>query len=114
VVATRVGIGGVIGRPRSYYSRRFAVDFAGGDLSLLGEGAAVEVVISASRGRVEITSARPLHSIKGYRAMFDLVPPDASEQAIDLRLYLQVNGQPLTETWLYQWTPPPVSERLLS
>ncbi len=114
VVATRVGIGGVIGRPRSYYSRRFAVDFAGGDLPLLGEGSTVEAVITASRGRVEITSARPLHSIRGYRAMFDLVPPDASEQAIDLRLYLRVNGQPLTETWLYQWTPPPVSERLLS
>ena len=114
VVATRIGIGGIIGRPRAYYSRRFAVDFSGGDLSLLGPAAQVEAVITASRGKVEITSARPLHSVNGYRAMFDLVPPDDSETPIDLRLFLSSNGQPLTETWLYQWTPPPVSERVLS
>jgi len=24
-----------------------------------------------------------------------------------------LKGKPLTETWLYQWTPPPASERKL-
>ena len=43
--------------------------------------------------------------------MFDLRPIDDSTQPIDLRLYLQCDGQPLTETWLYQWNPPPPSER---
>ncbi|WP_227663300.1 glucan biosynthesis protein [Marinobacter halophilus] len=64
------------------------------------------MVITASRGRVEITSARPLASIDGYRAMFDLVPNDALEP-IDLRLQLRLGDQILTETWLYQYTPPP-------
>src|SRR5690606_14324054 len=35
VVATRTGIGGVIGQKRKYFSRRFVVDFAGGDLAML-------------------------------------------------------------------------------
>jgi glucans biosynthesis protein len=49
---------------------------------------------------------RPLEAVRGYRAMFDLKPTDDSVAPIDLRLYLRANGQPLTETWLYQWTPP--------
>jgi glucans biosynthesis protein len=68
-------------------------------------------VISASRGRVEITSARPLHEVNGWRAMFDLVPPDESSEPINLRLYLSVDGQAFSETWLYQYTPPPPDQR---
>jgi glucans biosynthesis protein len=67
-------------------------------------------MITASRGRVEITSARPLKPLNGWRAMFDLVP-DASTDPIDLRMYLSYQGQPLTETWIYQYAPPPLSER---
>lgn len=111
-VATRTGLGGVVGRPRQYFSWRFAVDFTGGDLALLGRDANVKAVVTPSRGRVEIVSARPLHSIGGYRAMFDLVPPEDTEP-ITIRLYLEHAGQPLTETWLYQWSPPPMAERKL-
>ena len=95
----------MIGQPRRYYSWRFAIDFAGGELATLLPQAKVEPVISASRGEVEITSARPLKSIDGYRAMFDIRPDDSTEP-IDLRLFLRENGQALTETWIYQWTPP--------
>lgn len=105
-VATRTGLGGVVGQPRQYFSWRFAVDFDGGDLSLIGPKAKVEPVIGVSRGRVEITSARPIAGGRGWRAMFDLVPPEGSEP-IDLRLHLQCDGQALTETWLYQWSPLP-------
>ena len=108
--ATRTGLGGVVGKDRTYFSWRFAIDFAGGMLDMLGPDAKVEEVITASRGTVEITSARPLHAINGYRAMFDLVPDD-SEEPIDLRVYLKLDDQPLTETWVYQYTPPPMSER---
>ncbi len=113
VVATRNGRGGVIGRTRTYYATRFAVDFAGGDLSLIGKGAQVEPVITVSRGRVEIPSARPLKAIDGYRAMFDWVPGDDSELPVDTRLYLSVDGQTFSETWSQQWTPPPLAERVL-
>ena len=113
VVATRVGLGGVVGQKRKAYSQRFAVDFAGPALTALAQKAKVEVVIQASRGVVEITSARPLESIAGYRAMFDLKPTDESTKPIDIRVYLRSKDGALSETWLYQWSPPPVAERKL-
>jgi glucans biosynthesis protein len=111
VRATRTGIGGVVGQPRKHYSRRFVVDFAGGELASLSADAKVEPVIHASRGTIEIPSARPLTAISGWRAIFDLRPTDTSTEPIDLRLYLRSAGRPLTETWLYQWTPPQPDER---
>ena len=110
-VATRTGIGGVVGKPRAYFSWRFAVDFAGGELAQLARDAKVEAVITASRGKVEITSARPLDAVNGWRAMFDLKPEDNSTQAITLRLFLRHEGKPLSETWLYQYVPPAPADR---
>ncbi|MGD7359270.1 glucan biosynthesis protein, partial [Ralstonia pseudosolanacearum] len=101
---TRTGIGGIVGQPRRHFSWRFVIDFAGGELGQPGR-AAVEPVIRVSRGRVEIVSARPLASIDGVRAMFDLVP-DAGNAPIELQLTLQSGDRPLSETWAYQWTPP--------
>ena len=113
VVATRTGLGGIIGKKRERFSWRFAVDFAGGDFALLDPKTVVEPVISASRGKIEITSARPLDAVHGWRAMFDIVPEPNSVEPISLRLFLRANGQPLSETWLYEWTPPPANERPL-
>jgi len=55
---------------------------------------------------VELPSARPLKSIQGYRAMFDLRLPDEPPVPVELRVYLAYQGQPMSETWCYQWTPP--------
>ena len=30
-----------------------------------------------------------------------------------IRLFLRSGGRALTETWLYQWNPPPANERIL-
>jgi periplasmic glucans biosynthesis protein len=111
--ATRTGIGGIVGQKRTHFSWRFVVDFAGGDFGLLGQQQHTEVVpmISASRGKIEIASARPFKELNGYRAMFDLNLTDESAEPINLRLFLTANGQPLTETWIYQYTPPPPDER---
>ena len=111
VVATRSGVGGIIGRRRDHFSRRFVVDFAGGALAMAGMPARIEPVISVSRGTVEIPSLRPLAAVQGYRAIFDLRPGDDSTEPINLRLFLRLDGEALSETWLYQWTPPPASER---
>ena len=112
-VATRTGIGGVIGFDRKAFSWRFAVDFAGGSFALLDPKTRVEAVVTTTRGRIETTSARPLDAIQGWRAIFDLVPEANSLAPISLRLFLRANGQPLTETWLYEYAPPPLNERLL-
>ncbi len=105
VVATRTGIGGVVGQKRKYFSWRFVIDFEGGNLTALGEQPKVEAVVTTSRGRVETVSARPIVGATGWRAMFDLVPTDDNLDPINLRLYLALDGQALTETWLYQYEP---------
>jgi len=110
-IATRTGIGGVVGQKRGYFSWRFAIDFVGGELATIPPSAPVEPVIHASRGTVEIASARPQFAIQGFRAMFDVRPMDDSTDPIDLRVFLKRNGQTLTETWTYQWTPPTPAER---
>jgi glucans biosynthesis protein len=110
-VATRTGVGGIVGKKREHYAWRFAVDFAGGALANLDwKTAKVEPVITLSSGRAEITSARPLASVKGARVMFDVVP-GAGLDPITLRLYLRVGEQSLSETWLYEWVPPALEER---
>jgi len=111
VIATHTGIGGVIGRPRKYYSRRFVVDFAGGQLGKVPPKSEVEPVITASRGEIEVASARPLEAVSGYRIMFDLKPTDDRVDPVNLRAYLRWRGKALSETWLYQWTPPPPDRR---
>jgi glucans biosynthesis protein len=111
VVATRNGIGGYAGQKRKHFSWRFAVDFVGGQLATLGKKAKVEVVVGASRGTIELPLANVQAEIDGYRAVFDLRPTDDSVEPIDLRLYLRLGQSALTETWVYQWTPPPAAER---
>jgi glucans biosynthesis protein len=110
-IATRTGIGGTVGQQRRYYSWHFAVDFAGGELAALGKDAEVEAAITTSRGVTEHVTAHFVPEFDGYRALFDLRPTDESIEPIDLRLYLRIHGRPLTETWIYQWTPPSAKER---
>jgi periplasmic glucans biosynthesis protein len=111
-IATRTGIGGTVGQKRQYYSWHFAVDFAGGELGALAKDANVEAVISATHGSTtEHVTAHYVEEIKGYRVLFDIKPADDSNDAIDLRMYLRIDGRPLSETWIYQWTPPAVKDR---
>jgi glucans biosynthesis protein len=112
VRATRTGIGGIVGQKRSHFAWRFVVDFAGGQLPLLAEHARVLPRVTASRGRIELTSVRPLRPEGDeWRAMFDLALTDDSVEPINLRLFLALEDQALSETWLYQYTPPPPAER---
>ncbi len=111
VVATRTGIGGIVGQKRKYFSWRFVIDFAGGSLAMISKTGRIEPVITTSRGLIEIPSVRPLDAVQGYRAIFDLRPDDDSPEPINLRLFLRFDGKPLSETWQYQWTPPTLPER---
>jgi glucans biosynthesis protein len=112
--ATRTGIGGPAGVKRSHFAWRFVVDFAGGNLAALGEQAHVVPNVTVSRGRIELPSARRIVPKPGeWRAIFDLALTDDSTEPVNLRLFLSLNGEPLTETWLYQYTPPPPAQRRL-
>src|ERR1700735_2747981 len=113
-VATRTGIGGTVGVKRQYYSWHFAVDFVGGELGALPKDSAVEAVISTSRGTTEHVTAHFVPELGGYRALFDVRPTDDSVEPIDLRMFLRIEGRPLTETWIYQWKPAAAKERKLA
>jgi periplasmic glucans biosynthesis protein len=111
VIATRTGIGGIVGQKRQYYSWHFAVDFAGGELGALTKEANVEAVITTSSGTTEHVTAHYVTEFQGYRALFDVRPADDNVNPVDLRLFLRIDGKPLTETWIYQWSPPSLKER---
>jgi periplasmic glucans biosynthesis protein len=112
VVATRTGVGGQVGVKRNHFAWRFVVDFAGGELASLGEHARVVPIITASRGRVELASARRVVPRPAdWRAAFDLALTNDIVEPLNLRLFLALDGQALTETWLYQYTPPPPAQR---
>jgi glucans biosynthesis protein len=104
VTATRIGRGGIPGQPRPPGVFKIVVDFAGGPLSHLAkQDEAVEAVVTVSSGVVSNVSAYANKAEDSWRALFDLRPENGDPA--ELRLFLRKNGQPLTETWLYQFRP---------
>jgi periplasmic glucans biosynthesis protein len=83
-------------------TRRFLVDFAGGDISyFLSDPGAVEISASASNGRIlrSFVTANP--RLNALRAAIDVqIEPHSST---DMRMVLKAAGRSLTETWAYTW-----------
>jgi glucans biosynthesis protein len=103
VIATRMGKGGVPGQPRPKGLNKFVIDFAGGKLSDLDKSNDVEPVVEASRGEViEPYAIRPVGTDR-WRAVFDIAA--TGSEPVELRCYLGLNGEALTETWVYQHIP---------
>ncbi len=105
VVATRLGAGGVPGQKKTTPMRKFVIDFQGGLLDPLPKDATVEAVVEASRGEIHNVVARPIKESPRWRCHFDLSAP--GRLPVDLRCYLRDAEGALSETWLYQWSPPP-------
>jgi len=83
-------------------SIRFIVDFAGGDLGYhLAAPQKVQVVASASVGKVLRTTLMPNPVTRGFRALIDVEAPPG--QVTDLRAFLKAGNRALTETWTYPW-----------
>ncbi|GGC55519.1 glucan biosynthesis protein [Chelatococcus reniformis] len=97
VVQTRSGRGG--GGRR----RKFLVEFVGdvlGDARTLVE---IKPALSAATGTLSNVRVWPYPERKALRVGFELDP--GNEQNSELRLVLEAGGKPLSETWLYRWTP---------
>lgn len=105
VTRTRIGgiaiAGGGTGG-RDARGRLVVVDFDGGRLEGLGEGAKVRADVSATKGKIANVTAHPNPGAGGWRLAFELQPGD--ERSIELRAVLGDDRGPLTETWLYRWT----------
>lgn len=105
VVATRIGRGGIPGQtpPADKRKRKFVIDFTGGPLMDMEARYDVTPVASASRGTIDNGYVIKVVGTDKWRALFDLDAPGS--EPIDLRCYLRLGDETLTETWLYQYLP---------
>ncbi len=107
-LATRTGRGGIMGLdPRK---RLFVVDFGGGRLEGLPPGSPVEAKITATSGRILNAVVQKNSFTSGWRVTFELLPDNESPVA-ELRCFLSVGGDVLTETWSYSWIKESIPER---
>ncbi len=104
MIATRVGNAGVGGYddPASR-SRRVLIDFAGGDLEGLNGAQPVRAEVKANGGDVDSVTVEQLPGTGTWRVAFRLTPK--ANGSVDLRCYLTLYGEALTETWSYLWSP---------
>ena len=97
--ATRVGMGG---SPPDGESRKFVIDFEGGQAKDLPADAPVEAAVVIGNGELTQLSTRKNDVTGGWRVTFDLHP--AGGDPVELRCTLRLGDKALSETWVYQWT----------
>ena len=104
-IATRIGSAAVGGYDADQPERvrRFVVDFAGGDLAVLDKTQPVRAEITANGGKVDAVAVEQLGDTGTWRAAFRLTAH--GDQPVELRCYLTLYGEALTETWTYLWNP---------
>jgi len=100
-VATRTGDFPLNGVTLRNDARRVMVDFAGGDLDGLDRTQPVQAAISSSGGRVDLVSVARVPETGAWRVTFRVAPYKPKE-TVDLRCYLTLYGEALTETWTDQ------------
>ena len=83
--------------------RRFLVEFSGDVLGDLQRTADMKPMLSASPGTITDMRGFLSREAKSFRVLFDLDP--GGESFSEIRLVLESGGKPLSETWLYRWTP---------
>lgn len=106
-VATRLGKGGQPGLPRPKGVRKFMVEFLGGPLVDLPFGVTPEPIFSASRGTFgdyKLVEAVPDDVPGHWRVQFDLAGVEGIDP-VELRCFLQANGKPISEIWMFQYHP---------
>jgi glucans biosynthesis protein len=89
------------GRGSGGRRRRFIVEFAGEGLGTPIEG--LDAVLTSGPGAILNKKIWTYPDRKIVRVAFELDP--GGENACELRLLLQAGAKPLSETWLYRWTP---------
>jgi periplasmic glucans biosynthesis protein len=86
-------------------SRRFLIDFAGGELAYFAaDPNLVEAVSSISQGSILRAFVVANPHVEGIRAIVDVQVP--AGQTGDIRVFLRAAGRTLTETWTFPWAQP--------
>lgn len=99
-LASRVGAGGA--GDLQAERRRFVIDFGGENLARLADDAPVEGVVSGSTGQIQNVVVHKNPQTHGWRLSFELLPQ--GDAPSELRGFLKLGNDVLTETWSYQWT----------
>ena len=95
--------GRVPGAQSGAKKRRFLVEFSGDALADVSNPDDINVNLSASHGPFSNQRKVYVPDRKSMRISFDI---DAGNDALtELRLLLELQGKPISETWLYRWTP---------
>ncbi len=83
-------------------SRRFIIDFTGGDLAFYAnDPELIEVVPTTSQGKIIRSFIVPNAHTQGFRAIIDVQLEPG--QSADLRAFLRTGTRALTETWTFPW-----------
>lgn len=102
VSTARTGVGGVSGVATSNKSlRKFIVDFRGGRLENVPADNKVDAVVSMSSGKIVSQAVFRVEEDGVWRLMFDFQPAD--EHPIEMKAFLKMGDQQVSEVWLYQW-----------
>ncbi len=101
VFETRSGAGGFAGVEAEPNTRKFVIDFKGGQLGLLPEDADIEPVASVANAELLGVTLQKIPGTDIWRGVIDLrAEPGA---VVEMGLHIAGYGQRLTENWLYQW-----------
>jgi glucans biosynthesis protein len=84
-------------------NRQFVVDFVGDALRDWKSDAAPVLESGCSTGQLVNAVAAALPAVGGWRVSLELDPQD--NKLVEMHARLLGEGKPLTETWLYRWTP---------
>jgi periplasmic glucans biosynthesis protein len=95
IVKTRIGAG-----PNG--TRLFVLDLAGDGLKE-APAESIRGLVSANKGRIDHVVTQPNPETGGWRLSFELA--FEKEPLIELRAQLLRGDDPLSEVWLYRWTP---------
>jgi glucans biosynthesis protein len=105
VIRTRIGWGANPGQanPPPVSKRKFVIDFRGGELDNLSADAPLVAEMQKSAGNVSELVVRRLPDGRTWRASFKLEPE--GDKVADMRVYLKLRDQRLSEVWSYVWYP---------
>lgn len=105
VIRTRIGWAANPGQanPPPPSNRKFVIDFRGGELSNLSADAPLVAEMQKNSGTISELAVRQLPDGRTWRASFKLAPE--GDKVADMRLYLKLRDQRLSEVWSYVWYP---------
>ncbi|MBE7210679.1 MAG: glucan biosynthesis protein, partial [Gluconacetobacter diazotrophicus] len=92
-----------IGATDDHKGRFVMIDFHGDVLAALGTSAKLHAAPGASAGEIRSVVVEPSPPTGGWRVTFEFYP--GSARVADLHCALMSDAGPISERWVYRWTP---------